>query len=660
MRTLRLIICFSFLTVLFQAPAFAARLEEVVEPRGLFLLSGINQSVSLVYEHAGTTSNSSSSSSEHLWEKYHIGTNISVTDPHLLNIQLDGDIMFDQNYASYSNVGAREANGVQYQYSLIGSAFDRSSFPVIVTSVREINTITNSYTPSYTIDSSVNGLTLSYQHLMVPLHVRLERRTLESSGLTQDYSTTTNAFQFTAQHAYKDISSTGFDLSVTDEQRKVEGQDQVSAKGYSLTLANNVAFDPLKKYVLDSQLQLQSTTGTTVPQTALNLTESFNARFGKSLQAALNYFYSYYKTLNFNNERQTTSSNGIGAMVTHRLFSSLETRLTGKVANYQTLGGHESSYSGGGMLTYRKTLPATSDLTVSLSGDHQVTDRQVTESTVSVRDERFANVQQGDIISLKTVAKSYAVVSITNSDQTITYVVGRDYTVFETLGRIEIVTGGQIVSGSTLLVSYTAEIDPSVKYSTDTVTLNGVLSLFKNHYRIKGSMLRQDQHRISGPAINISLVNTRSDQLQVEALYPSNTFTATFAKYAANTTQYTYVEGGWRYDRQFAISSVTFTLRDRYTMYDNVGLTPRYDENMFEAGSGYSRLLFSWMQASMSLNYVDTHRSDLDRQYFYVKAGLQGRISKLFLSLTGQSVLRIYGSQSTRDDYVRVEVKRYF
>jgi len=660
MKILRLIIGFSVLTALFQAPAFAARLEEVVEPKGLFLLSGFNQSVSLVYEHAGTTSNSSTSSSEHLWEKYHLGTNVSITDPHALNIQIDTDIMFDQNYSSFSNAGAHKNNGIQYQYSLIGSAFDRSALPVILTSVREINTITSSYTPTYSIDSSVNGITLTYQHLMVPLHVRLERRTLESTGLTQDYSTVTNTFQFTAQHDYKDISSTGLDLSITDEQRKVAGQDQVTAKGYSLALANNLALDSFKKYVLDSQLQLQSTTGTTVPQTAINLTESLNARFGKSLQASLNYFYSYYKTLNFDNEEQTTSSNGFGASVIYHLFSSLEARLTGKAADYQTLGGHESSYSGGGALTYRKKLPAESDITASFSGDHEVTDRQVVESSLTVRDERFTNVQQGDILSLKTSAKSYTVLSITNTDQTITYVEGRDYTVFSTLGRIEIITAGQIASGATILVSYTAEIDPSIKYATDTIALNGVLSLFKNHYRIKGAMLRQDQSRISGPAININLVNTRSDQIQVEALYPGNTFTAAFAKYAASTTQYTYVEGSWRFDRQFDISSVTFSLRDRYTMYDNVQLTPGYNENMIEAGSGYNRLLFSWMQSSLSFNYVDTLRDSLNRQYFYVKAGLQGRISKLFLSLTGQSVLRIYGAQSTRDDYIRVEVKRYF
>lgn len=660
---LRLILGLGVVVALSEGQGFAAPLEQVVEPKGLLLFNGLDQSVSLVYEHAGTVSNTanSNSSTNHLWEKYHAGTNFSITDPHLLNIQLTTDIMFDQEYTSFSNTGTQSSHGVQYQYSLVGTSFDNTNHPVTVTSVREINTIVSPFIPTYTVDSSVNGVNLVYQHLTLPFQLRYERRSLESSGLAQDYSTTTDSVQFSAQNTYRDISVTGLDLSVINDQRKLTGQDEISDKGYSLALNNNLAFDPLKKYILNSQLQLQSSTGGGIPQTALSLTEGLEARFGKSLQAALTYFYSYYKTLNLSNNSQVTSNNGINATIVHHLFSSLQTSLSGKVLDSQTLGGRETDYAGGAAMVYRKNLPAASNLTATVAGEHQVTDREVTESQITVRDELFNAVQQGDIISLKTAAKSYDVISITSRDHLITYVENRDYQVFPTLGQILIIRGGQIIPGSDILVTYVADVDPSIKFSTDTVSVNGNLSLFNNRYRIKGSMLRQYENRISGPATNVDLTNTKSDLVQFDALYPSNTLSATYARYEARTTQYTYLEGGWRFDRQFDLSSASFVLRDRYTMYDMVVLAPSYNENTFEVGAGYNRSLFSWLQSGLSMDYVDTRTTnDIFNKYLYVKATLQGRISKLFVSLTGQSILRIYGPSSLRNDYVRLEVKRYF
>jgi hypothetical protein len=139
-----------------------------------------------------------------------------------------------------------------------------------------------------------------------------------------------------------------------------------------------------------------------------------------------------------------------------------------------------------------------------------------------------------------------------------------------------------------------------------------------------------------------------------------NKFSLEYNDYSANSTKYSYYEGAWQFNLQLPLSSVSLRVRDRYTMYDQILNRRAYEENTVDLGASYTRALFSWAQLTMAVNYFNTQGDSYTRDYVYAKVNLQGRINKLFINLVGQSTWRNSGALNTRDDYVRLELRRYF
>jgi hypothetical protein len=74
-----------------------------------------------------------------------------------------------------------------------------------------------------------------------------------------------------------------------------------------------------------------------------------------------------------------------------------------------------------------------------------------------------------------------------------------------------------------------------------------------------------------------------------------------------------------------------------------------------------SRPFGRYFNASTVLDLTDLQdnkagHSDL----VFVKASIFARFNKLSASISGQSSWRFYGSVRTRDDYVRIDLSRYF
>lgn len=645
--------------------AWGGAAVEVVQPRGLLLLGGVRQWASLVYDYNGHDSGDTGSSSHQFKEAYHFGTDVALIDPHLLNIQLDSDVWLVQSRFSNDDGVSRSSNELQFQYSLAAVAFDRAPYPIVITSSRTQATVTGTFTPSYTTTSTGNGVMASLLNRIVPLRFRYQRTTLDTDGLTRDSSTTTDNISLNATNSFRDISHTELNVAFGSQQ-VASGLAGSDSSAVSLVLSNGLKLDKEKRYTLSTTLQWQdsllSQNGTAIPQQTADFTEALACRFGGALQGGATYQYSFNKTLGFNDREQVMKANQFTVFLSHRLFRNLETRISGQARVSEILGGNESLYGGTAAVSYRRSLPAESELTLGFGGSHLVTDRDLAASTLIVRDEEHLAGQQGESIPLKVTGTQTVVVRIISHNPEMTYTEGTDYLVdFPAAGSIFIVPGGTIAPGTVLFITYSIDLSPSVKYSTDTVSASGSLSLFRNRYRIFGNILEQSQSLISGRATDSSLPATRTAMIHADANYPANVLSLEYVRYSSGATGYSYVEGGWRFDRRFPLSGFTLRIRDRYTTYDALASGSRgYSENTFDIGGSYSRSLFSWARAQVQLNLVDVRGGELSRDYAYFRTSLQGRINSLLLTLAGQTIWRLTGSQSTRDDSVHVEITRYF
>jgi hypothetical protein len=652
-----------FITLLLQVPADAAGpIQEIVQPKGLFLLGDFSQWTSLTYEYNGHTSGGSNYNinSHTFKEKYHLNTDVSVLDPHLLNLRLDGDIWLEQGNYSGGAANSGTLSNSQYRYNFLGSAFDNSVHPVSVVSFRELTEVVTPYSPRYTTDSTQNGINFAFLNEILPFWGQYMRRTIDTNGLTQDSSSTSDDFNFRVRHNLRDVSITE---AYTDYYRQDVHRDfhrTTTSRNYMFSLTNTTYFDQKKQYSLSSQLQGVQGESADTPQKTLDWTEVLTCHFGTALEGLFSYRYNYDKTLGYNNLDQVTRTETYNAALRHRLYQSLETRISGSYRHGEVLGGNETEYKGTVGAIYQKKLPSDSSILLSVTGEHEVTDRNLLGSQLTVRDQLHRNVQQGEIITLTNTGSLENVFSVQSRNPDIWYIEGRDYRIDFTLGRIEILHGGTIVPGIDLYISYQFQVNPTVKYSTDTISSSGTLSLFNNRYRLWVNQLTQDQNQISGQISNVSLTNTRSLLVHADANYLYNRLSLEYSDYSANSTSYSYYEAAWQLNLPLPLSSISLRARDRYTIYDQINHRPSYAENTVDLGASYTRALFSWAQLTMAVNYFNTQGDRYNRDYVYAKVNLQGRINKLFINLVGQSTWRDSGSLNTRDDYVRLELRRYF
>jgi hypothetical protein len=96
-------------------------------------------------------------------------------------------------------------------------------------------------------------------------------------------------------------------------------------------------------------------------------------------------------------------------------------------------------------------------------------------------------------------------------------------------------------------------------------------------------------------------------------------------------------------------------------VYDSAGFQGGYSQNTLSGSATYSRPLNIWSQIQVSLIAVDNRWGPQGTtDYLYFKVLLQARYNMITLSLIGSSGWRLYGHTTLRDDYVRLELTRYF
>jgi hypothetical protein len=426
----------------------------------------------------------------------------------------------------------------------------------------------------------------------------------------------------------------------------------------------------VKNYSLISQFDWQKTDTASVPQQNATLNETLLGHLGKALDADLAYRYLSSKTTSLAGEKQTYASNSLAASLSHRLFASLDTRLRGSVMHSDLQGGAQDSYSASGSVTYKKKIPAYSYLTVVLQGEHSETDRHGDVARITTRDETHKVVQPGENITLgssgplktgSVTIRGYTTPPPNPQFPTdIIFTEEVDYTVDHLLGRI--IWGALVPSVPDIKVTYETIIDPAVNFATDTASLSGNLSLLSGRYVVSGSIYKQDQRLISGQSQN-NLYDTTIMRLRFERHGDEVLYGLDLDDYDSGPTKYRFLEGWWLYTHNTPVWALTLQARDRYTQYVDSGFSEGYWQNIFSSSATISRGLNSWSQLSLSTNFIDTRREDGHKDStdaVSVKANLRFWFNKLTGNLLGQSSLRFFGKTTVRDDYVRMDITRYF
>jgi hypothetical protein len=651
--------------------AHAKGSQEVVEQSGLFILEGFQQAVGLDYAYSGHTNNSAgggaNSSQSKLAEIYQVQTGLSILDPHLLNFALSGDVGLEQLWNSIQGRAASNGNNTRYQYNLAVNVLDRSWHPLSIFSSRSSDTVVATFSPSFETTQVRNGIEAYFVKKEFTSKFRYETNTLDIHGGTADTSTTTDLFMGSAGYKFRDINFLSVNYSLTGAQSTGTGQVQKSY-GHSIGLSDTLFFGPGRRYSLASEyISLQSSSAG-LPQSSVNWNETFDASLGKALNTRLDYRHTSNSTAVSPGLEQVYTTDAFSGQLTHRLYQSLTTRLVGSYVKTDLPGGTESRYSGLAGLQYHKNLPDRNSLKIGINGRHDVTDRSGTATERPIINEPHTVNQANEVIALGIPGRVKVPLTVqgfltppnlpplppTSPDQI--FVEGVDYTVDYQAGTIR--WGLFLPRIPNIVVSYTSLLDPSVKYSSDSLDLTSSLSLLGGRLLVNGYYSTVSQTITSGDSQN-GLFDTTVATVNLQAFLENHSYTVEYSNFDSGTTKYQYLEGGWQYDPMSG--ALKLQARDRYTMNAATGRSAGSTNNSFTAAASWLTNLRDTALLQLSANFIDSRSDKLGAQdSIFLQSSLRAPFNKLVVSLVGSVGWRFSGSSSSRDDNLRLQIMRFF
>ncbi|MBJ6727268.1 hypothetical protein [Geomesophilobacter sediminis] len=659
--------------------------DELVQKRALIILGDFQQWVSLRYLYSGNKSTGFAGSSSHEFlEDYNSSFGFDILNPHFFNANLNFSLGLDQN--RYDSQGSNWGDSVRYNYQFTGAGLDRSVTPFTISTYQNTDRVQAPFSPSYTATTSGTDLQVDLRNVFLPSTFRFSRIGTETTGGGNDTNAVTNTFSYTVRHQYQDWVHSGLALSISEGTASSFGGGSLDTRAYSLSANNAVQWGARSQYSLASTVQVSEALDQGVTQRNFSWNEGFRDALGKSLE-----FHAVYSLADSTvsgivlgnsvgsggatdpNAAATTNRtrSNIGEVgLTHRLFESLTTRLTGKGTYNQLLDGTESRYSGQADLNYTKKLPDNNRLAINFTELYEVIDNQLGSPFELIPDELHAQVAQGQVITLGDTRPLVDVISVRNrivdstgnSISTITYQSPRDYTFDTRTGQITITVGGTIATTANqdILISYRVQVDERLKYSNESTTVSANMTFLGGSHSVGGSYSSQRLSLISGPPNN-SLRNSRNILVYLNGeIQPLTYRVAASQNQLGDLTSRTF-EGSGQYFKEEGNARYTVVGSDRYVSYDATSTTRSYGENTASCSVGGMRQLNPYARFTVAANAYDT-RSDIrsPKDIVSLRGTLLIVVNRMSLTVDGQTSWSFSGGIVTRENTASVQLLRYF
>lgn len=649
----------SFCIALFyHVNAFAAKNVEIVRYPSLFMVESFSQSVGLGYTYAGHSNSSSSTSSSALSETYGLKTIFDILDPHLANIQLDGSVAYRQQF------GQKTSTLLDGSYSLMLTAFDLEYYPVVFFSTRTETLVANGYVPPYTLTTTVNRVRASLLSKLLPVTIDYGHGASQTSGLPKDSRSNSDSWNLSASHVIPDVSDTtltgGFGIS----RSFLDGQESDTFNTIA-SLENVLTLDKKRDYLLNTVVSGSESKAGSVKQSGYAIQELLNCNFGKALAGNLGYQHTYSSTVDFNDNPQSTQADSVFAGLSHRLFNSLATGVSGSVSQSSMLGGSVTSYGGATNVTYSKQLPARVFLRVSGGVAEQFSDQKFSNPNVDVRDESHVVSQQGESIKPDTAGTLVSVLTVRslNADG-ITYTVyvpEVDYHVNPLFGTIEIIRIIPPGTSINFLISYRVTVNPTISFSNTSVLTSGSLSFLDGRYNLAVNYATQKQSLISGQAKN-QLTQSSSLNIRGDARYLTSQFGAEYGSIDTSGQKASHFAAYWSTKTSYTdLDSISLLVRDAYTINSSTSSASDSQSNSISASGSYSRTFFERLRTSFSVSAVDSRDNRGNTSDFLNMSGtLDASFHSASISLSAGTMYRFGAGQVRRDDNLGLTFTRYF
>lgn len=643
----------------------AESIVEVKQVRGIFLYEGFRHWLDLTYDFQNNETDQYKNSSHAYRERYNASLQVALFDPRILDATLQGSLGLNQNQ-NKSNSSSSDSSSRSYQYNFSGSGLSKSRIPFTLLNYRSTNTILNNFSSPTTSYDSGSEFEITFLNSQLQSRFRYIRTNSETTTAGETSSTLLNTYSYSAEHKYGGFSNTTLNASFSDQTGSSSGNDRLASSANSLTLSNSLNLGVRYSYSLLSTFLLSNTTTDNRQNRYITFSETFSTSLGRALLLNATYLLTNSRQNGYNDLLVENTLNHGDVNITHSLFDSLYTQLGGNLDFNDSSIGYENRYSARGSTTYRKTLPLGNHMSLGLSKEYILTDRQLSSGTTTITAEPHPKIHQGEVIELALGDGTLSNVSaVMSRNPLFTYVEGVDYTVNYPLRRITILSGVGVRidmdgNGTDLFLSYTVYKDPQLKYSSDRLSLSSQLSLFSKQLTLGSAWSKTRQKLIGGPVEN-SLQDSSSLMLYVGGDYDNFSCRFSYLNEETGGLKYQTFEGNSSTRLQTSRSTLALTASDSYTLYDASSTSAAYRENSAVVSASYSRNMILNSQFTLSGTLSDL-RSELRSatESLSLRANYRISINAFTITLYALSTWVFDSYGTTRSDSFHAGLTKYF
>ena len=463
----------------------------------------------------GTKSRNGVSSRETEWEAgLRIGQMGYLLDPKIAWFLIDIEPVVRRNKFT-SDASSQETDGDLLNY-LVQTNFLRGTpgpIGVDFSLQKSDNLNTGSLGNRYDTVIESNKATIHWKNRAFPTSLTYEERTLDEEFRSSLDSSVTERDELLESLVLKGRSSklnVHLEHATLDDRIESRNNDYELDKAY---LSHNLQWG--RNSYLQSNINHYERSG-------------FNAnkRFTLDETARIQHLDNLYSrsSYHYQSTTQTTENieHGIDFELHHRLYNNLNSTLFVHLNDRDSDNVEEDKWRVGFGTQYNKNKLYGANTRAGLRASYQETDRVSMVGLVDVIDESHTVPLNGAVILDRRFIVTATIV-VTDSTGSTTYDEGLDYTVLGVSGdftQLQIIPGGRIDSGDTILVSYKAEQLPTQNFSTNYFSYN--LSFDYEWMRVSHSDSKSNDNLISGASESF-LKDTRNTLTEISFSFkPAN------------------------------------------------------------------------------------------------------------------------------------------
>ncbi|MBI5446135.1 MAG: hypothetical protein HY900_33600 [Deltaproteobacteria bacterium] len=377
------------------------------------------------------------------------------------------------------------------------------------------------------------------------------------------------------------------------------------------------------------------------------------------LQHTQNLFTTYSHNYTVVSRERETRSHAGDVSLNHVLYGNLTTRVFVTGSSTDSEDERSKGLGGGLSFAYNKNLPRKAKLRLGSTGSYRVDDVE-TENGLSEVVGEVHVVDIAGVFFLNRRFVSPGTIVVSNANGTVVFTEGLDYRVVSVDGltEIQILAGGRIAVGDSLLVDYLFDALPSREFSTTTFTYDTAIDYGWISAYHRGTFLRQKL--LSGPS---GTPLSETDDFTTGVLF-------TFSNSRSRAT----LGAENRHSEHEEFESDTFSFREglQHALSPALSVTLNATQTLLESSGGdfitfNERLLLEWRPRTNLLFDLHGERWDrreeggLTERFWEARPGVRWFVGRV--ELTSRYSHREWGGRLSGDrteDRLTVLLKRRF